>query len=785
MDVRSRRVPSSAVDDGASIRSRACYNSNHRLRPAESRFSLREQFAATRREYEFGFDDASSILERSTLASEAVGGDDLDDTVIVESASPAFSDGNLVSRDCYELLCLPRGPSLSSGQVQEAARRLVQVLAVDKQPPRLQSPAAFYLGLAQAAYETLVEPSRRIGYDLSGVEEASSDCDLDGTIIDEEEHDRAGSSDTYETRIQDQYLLLTQRESRATSDLGLRIDASLLTSQRGSQRHASGLEVLDLCLRKSSTVSVPSLRQPMERALYILHGLTKSAHGPDLARSLRLADPTVTVIGLTHGLLDEPYKLASLLNDRYQPPGPSIHGRRRMEQLLASRFLPALSLNLRQEVFWRSEPLTRTFPDLVVEQEVELLPQLSTTTRIGHSINIPSTDELLNIEVSVQKLLTRRASLSPGLGFAVHQRVGPGTAFLVADGGDGNLRTSRECRELSKFSKISGGVAPIIDAFRNPPTVEIGYAFGRHDLGMPSGQALTKPSERGLSSLDCDLDENKPSSWTLSTGLTPGSVAAYLRYGRDLFPFPTSQPSPTPRPKSSFRAEAELAGTTHRDFFLAFRALKRIGRFSKAGLEIGLSPANLHLSLYWSRLGQRITLPFLIASTKSRLATKILFWTTVFPFAALAAWELYRQRQRASKVAAAKAALMSTPKHKEKVQEYVSRRRAEADELTVILATGVEPRQTAERQRGGLVIVSAKYGVRDAPPEEVADVTIAVAALVDDGGRLVIPAGVRKSRLLGFWDPAPMSTKVLRVRYLWQGKELAVEVSGREELRLP
>lgn len=134
------------------------------------------------------------------------------------------------------------------------------------------------------------------------------------------------------------------------------------------------------------------------------------------------------------------------------------------------------------------------------------------------------------------------------------------------------------------------------------------------------------------------------------------------------------------------------------------------------------------------------------------------------------------------------------------MQAHVARRRAEADELTVVLATGVESRQAAAaaaavaaawRQRGGLVIASAKYGVRDAPPDEVADVTIAVAALIngDDGdGRLFIPAGLRKSRLLGFWDPAPLSPaddKVLRVRYLWRGKERTVEVGELEELRLP
>jgi DnaJ family protein C protein 11 len=105
--------------------------------------------------------------------------------------------------------------------------------------------------------------------------------------------------------------------------------------------------------------------------------------------------------------------------------------------------------------------------------------------------------------------------------------------------------------------------------------------------------------------------------------------------------------------------------------------------------------------------------------------------------------------------------------------------------MTAILATGVEPRQGAERQKGGLIIMSAKYGVRDAPPDEVADATIAVAALVGDDGVLLIPRGTRKSRLLGFWDPAPMSSKVLSVKYLSGGKEGVVEVCGREELRLP
>ncbi|AEO54083.1 hypothetical protein MYCTH_2114944 [Thermothelomyces thermophilus ATCC 42464] len=770
MDLASRRIPPAGLDDGTSIRSRAYYNSSHLLRHAESRYSLQEQFAVTKKEYEFGFDDASSVLERSTLASGAVRANELDDDDDGKQ-TPVWVLSSVANRTYYELLCLPKGVSLSPDQVCDAAYRLLEVLAVDKQPPRLRSSAAFYLGLTQAACETLVEPSRRLAYDLYLSEAHEPASDSPEPLIDDD-LPGPGSCESYENQIQEQYLLLTQRESRANTDLCFRVGAAaaaapLLTSQRGSRQHGLELRVLDFSLRKTATTGVPALRQSVERMVVFLQGLpNKGAPKVEGSPFVRVADPTVTITGATHGLLDERIRLAPSLSDRYQLPGPSIHGRRRAEQLLASQFLPLLSLNLRQALSWRGDPTLVAGPDLVVEHELELLPHLSTTTRVGYSVNLSGADEPLNIEVSARKPLTRSPGLHSTLGFAVHERVGSGTAFLIADGGDWNPSISKECQELSRCSKTVGGLAPMVEAFRNSPTVEIGYAFGRHDLGMQSGQALTKPSERGLSTLDSDLDERKPSSWTASVGFTPGNAAAYLRYGRDLFAS-RAQTRSSPKSRTGLRAEVELASTVQHDFFfLAFRALKRIGRFSKAGLEIGFSPSNLHLSFYWSRLGQRISLPFLVANSttaRSRFATRLLFWTTIFPFAAFAAWECYRRRRWCAR----KASSTSTTAEPERggaktVQLHIARRRAEADELTVVLATGVEPRQAAQRQRGGLVIAGAKYGVRDAPPEE--------------------------SRLLGFWDPAPLSgpgDKVLRVRYLWRGKERTVEVGELEELRLP
>jgi len=104
----------------------------------------------------------------------------------------------------------------------------------------------------------------------------------------------------------------------------------------------------------------------------------------------------------------------------------------------------------------------------------------------------------------------------------------------------------------------------------------------------------------------------------------------------------------------------------------------------------------------------------------------------------------------------------------------------------------VENRQAFERDQGGLVILSATYGVRETAPGaksvwqvgEVADVTEALAALVD-GGQLTLPRGLRKSQIIGFYDPAPLKKKCLVVQYLYDGREHSVEVFGNEALSIP
>lgn len=765
----------------------------------ESRFSLNEQFAATRRDYEFGDDDAStyasSILERTSTAEEG----DQDDTVVLDRAQLMSDPGVeppkrrvVVNRSPYELLCLPQDIDLSPADIFKAYQRLVEILQPERQPQALRPVAQSLLTSVQEALQTLIEPYRRAAYDLSNPR-SLADLELPALLAYE-------TDEPTEDGLQETYLSLAAREIVPSTDLGLRLDARPIhrNPTSGGEQEWRVPGPVDLQLRQSTTLALPRLGKKVQQLVTYAAGLVHNRL-PETKRQrarIRCLVPTVCVTGGTHGFLEKPYRLAPLLADRYQPPGPSIHGQRHMEQLIASRFLPLFNLKLRQGFITNDTAGrgNRTLPNAVLETEVAILPEPAVTTRVAHTVDLLGSENPVDVEICVTKYGPATKS-APVVGLALHRQIANGTGFLTIDAGDWTLRPAEECLQYSRFSALTKGFTNTRNPFRSAPTVEVGYTVSAHDLGLRSGRGLTQPADRGVRGMDATMDADQPSgSWTASIGATSQTVAGYLRYSRDILsstssPTQSAEPSPGNRACRSggggFRAEAELGSSRswysprQADDYLALRALKRVGRFSRLGFEVGVSPSNLHLSLYWSRLGQRINIPFLLAA-KPGLSAELVFWATVLPFLGFGVAEILA-RGRAARWLKEEA---REHRSRAKLQEYVARGRAEADELAVVLANGVGPRQRSERQAGGLVILSAKYSVRGAPSDEVADVTVAVAALVDNG-RLYIPQGLRKSRLLGFWDPAPLDSKVLSVRYLYRGKEYSVEAAGKEELLLP
>lgn len=846
------------------------YRYNPSLRSVGSRVSLSEQFATTRREYEFGFDDAVS-----SVAQSEHGGDDEEegDTLTPEGSSfegmvvvPPLLDGEEeegkveeeegggggaeVERQSgerfrgthYELLCLPEGNAATEEEVRGAYFRLHDILRSRALPARYRQSAERYFGDVQTAFETLIGECSKRDYELTVVDEedeASSEDD----VVDDGDGEDANSTSAGRTDPRVVRRLRRQQEQKS-AEVCMQLDSPFLDqSVRRGPWFPRNIPS-ELSVTHTETTSLPSVNRFLEpKARKIWSALKGPAieGAQEEDTELYYTPPTVTIA---------PSLLATNIRRSYIEPSiglshstnvsPDDFPRDRPLEWYSTFVSPLINVKLRQEMFLRQPGLSeaalkKTLPDAVVEVETDALNAASLTARASRTLGpggggAAVDDEPVHVEASVsvnRSPLTR--NYAARLGLAAHKRLsrcGP-TAFACVDSGTSSLWESvspaylwdRQKREagselsLGTFMKRLSRLLRVGALSHSPPTVEVGCRFGSSaddSLGLHNGRAFTKQARRGLRRLHDDVDLSGPGkggSWTVSGAFTAGGIAGYLRYGKDLFMLSpassTLEQEDAPPPARwkkllNFRMEVELmthvmkyrpvrrrprpwAGPdiTH----VAVRGLKKIGRSSHLGLELGASGADVVLSLYLAHRRNRFTVPVMFLTNHASYYAGLLFWTAFLPALGLAAVDHVLAARRGAPTRSREA--------------RAARRRAEAVEVLALLAEPVRRRQGVQRERGGLVVLSAQYGVlRDAAsktwsepaaPEwsDVADVTVAVAALVDDGGRLDIPEGLRKSRLLGFWDPKPGRTKHLVVRYVYAGREGIKAVIGREGLRLP
>ncbi|KAM0335377.1 hypothetical protein ACHAQA_000422 [Verticillium albo-atrum] len=786
----SMRVPSA--------RSSAAYDDYpshlhpHALRSVSSRFSLGD-FAATRSEFDFD-DDASSIFERATLASEAgdVAGDKFEAAaaglgadLVDESGQTVIGDENYGERgsagDYYDLLCLPRDPFLAPHRIRRAYWRLLALLLSDNLPEDQRPLAATHLAEAQQAFETLIDPARRANYD----ERLRAWLDRDDEVQ-EGNHEHL-----YEDALADHLWLASQRRAFSSSAVGIRVDASPVieaSRQPGSRKVFS--RPLDFGLSHSVTTALPGFGRlfrseqpttapviaageqslPHSRATGALTELTATS-------DIYLPAPELTISGSAYGLFDRA-ALPALLSDQYHPFGPLLTSRGKLVYLAKHTFSPGVKVNLRQDV------LRRTVDDGVSRSSIQLECEplnCGLGACISHEVSLGG--KPLTIETSFQS--PQACPRTPSqVGVGLRYPVSSGVAFITADSGD--WKFSREegagtllAEQLLAGSGDLGGLGLPLGA---SPTLEVGFATASARASTAAERCDPHQTSVGICGLDHETDGLGVGSWAASASLTPSSAAGSLRYSRDVSYLGLMLS------RTDSRIEVELASNTLYKQHLAVRNLWRVGVHAKVGIEIGLGSDAFHMSLYWSRLKHRLSLPLLLSSPGMSASANVIFWTGVLPFLALAGMQYFSAQTTAAE------AVVSRAKTAEEIGQRVTRKRAEADELVTLLADPVEAKQQLQREREGLVILEARYGVKATledgsgslwNAEQVADVTVATAALVDDQGRLVIPAGVRKSGLLGFWDPAPGSVKVLQVRYAYGGKEGVVDVKGRRALVLP
>ncbi|KAI0015538.1 hypothetical protein F4780DRAFT_773475 [Xylariomycetidae sp. FL0641] len=812
--IRSRRSrPHGAIGDSrnSSARSSAAYNDDVYqqgasqpqqgygslgLRSTSSRFSLNEQFASTRREIEFDYDDASSVVDRSTIYSQPIDELAQDGTLEADVGDEHTVDSPVDSTDPYDLLCISRHPTAQD--IRRAYLRLVTLLHPESQPPLQRRRAEPYFAAIQDAYEALSDPCRRLKYDLDY---------LDGR------HTKAGAGnhpryDEYR-RWHAQFLRHSGLQSGlgddcSTWELGTRFDAQQIfhRSRRGSQDNGFVFKPVDFEVNHFLSINLPRtdkhLRHAKEAireswaAFFTLRDAPNSM-SKDVGKEDRLhGTPNGTVLrlrGSIYGLFQDFTSLPFIvLMDHYQPSFPSPLMREKSVHLYDGRVQPTISISLRHSLTPPSpETSLLTAPqlarggqadecDTVVEVESDIIPEPAVAARFSGRFRLPYDQQPTLVQLGAKSPLW--AQRHPRLWASLQRSVGGGMFSCAVDSGDWHgspgLGAVENCRFFfSGSSRLHHRNFPGLDwPLLRPPRVELAYKVG--------GGSVFGTIDRGIRGFDVGFDVDESPSWTLSTTAEPSYQATSLRYARDVAVLGATPPSSPPARLLARRVrfEAEVSANSFWAGYLAVRCLKRVGRFSKAGFELGFSSYFLHLSLYWSRLGRRINLPFLVCSRNNQSA-RLLFWTTVIPCAGLAAAELWDRWRRRCRVRKRDLAAAEDTARAE-------RRRGDADQLAALLYTGVQNRQRSEYLGSGLVILSAKYGLKgsnmvaDWAAEEIADVTVAVAALVEDG-RLHIPAGVNKSNILGFWDPAPGREKVLHVRYTYKGKEATIDVQGDEQ----
>ena len=142
--------------------------------------NISQDLATSRAEYVFEdeeqYEPAPVLDEGSSPARNLHDDESIDDEGLLERAD--LENG----ADYYSILALSRSPAPTSAQIRAAYHSLSLLFHPDKQPPHKRSMAEQHYSRIQQAYETLIDPHKRVVYDLLGEEGVRAEWGLGGAM---------------------------------------------------------------------------------------------------------------------------------------------------------------------------------------------------------------------------------------------------------------------------------------------------------------------------------------------------------------------------------------------------------------------------------------------------------------------------------------------------------------------------------------------------------------------------------------------------------------------------
>ncbi|KAL4942749.1 hypothetical protein BDV06DRAFT_156897 [Aspergillus oleicola] len=348
------------------------------------------------------------------------------------------------------------------------------------------------------------------------------------------------------------------------------------------------------------------------------------------------------------------------------------------------------------------------------------------------------------------------------------------------------------------YLKEEGASQLQVGIMSQAPRLAAGLADDDEDIPEPTEEDEEHEEYKEL--LAKQRRENSANeSWQLAISSSPVTNGLILKYSRNIFcgkaatNVALSQwssekhyaPPPADEPRS---VRLEVAANLGLDLSMGWsiHGSRKVSDLTSMGFGVGIQPRGLMMTVSWARLGQRIKIPVAVCpfeNVGAESATLAVF----LPWLAYCAIEFGfirpRERRNRRKVIA---------RHQKRLKKLVPQKSMESAQAIELMADQVQRRQDKEYARGGLVITKAEYGHypssarnsdRNREPE-VTDVTVPVAALVDRG-QLIISEKSAKFHILGFHDPAPLKSKKLKIWYQYHGKDHYVEANDAGGVTCP
>ncbi|RAL01898.1 J domain-containing protein [Aspergillus ibericus CBS 121593] len=707
--------------------------------------------------------------------------------------------------DYYAILNLPRHPPPTESQIRSAYRTLTLSFHPDKQPAELTESAIWYFSRIQAAYDTLIDPKKRMVYDMMGAEGVRREWAAKDMRVGV----KAMSGDEFRSWFLER---MKKKERSLVEDL---VDAT------GS--FTVGIDVTD-AVHVDDEGEITSFRTPSLKLSAFSLGYSFRAPMPTMELLFGKKEREDEDEGGDEAskpfMHDEEDDMELVFNagiaGRVSRPRRNVafeqlDGTLEERSVLLPHILATDQFNLGVSATRAfrgfcypkgilAKPQFSFLQDSTVVVKASVLPHPSLETSWAKPvIAIPGTKPFrVELSASLDRSLQQ---VLPSLGLNISRPIAD-RKVMFCDWSTGTLFWPQAVRQFFQ---------PLIHLGLQPESLfSVPFPESHFQVGV-----VSEP-ENQLVGWDDDEDEDEEEEfktvrrkqrkqskaaefWQAVIVASPVQTALSFSYSRNIF----SGQAASERVRSEWSSEGhypltadneprsvrvKIETTVGQDMSLGWyiEGTRNIGGLSRMGLGVGVRDVQgLVMTVSWSRLGQSIRVPISLLPFDV-VDADLAALAVICPWLAYCALEFGfirpRERKKQRRVIA---------RRQKQLRKLVPKKRAESQAAIELMAEQVQRRQAKEARQDGLIITRAEYGHYPLKKDkggvgepQVTDVSIPVAALVDHG-QLSISKNMVKSHIIGFHDPAPLLPKTLKIWYNYHGKEHYVEADDAEGIACP